>query len=218
VAGRLATAALARPPLVRGALVVVVLAALLAAVVGGSTGAVAPAAADAGLPQNRPVRVGGEPLAVLAEGGADQAVGRPAPELRGASFDGTPVAVTRDGIPKALVFLAHWCPHCQEEVPVLVRWLGNGRLPPGVELYAVSTAVRPELPGYPPSAWLRQARWPAPVLADDPQGSAAAAFGLSGFPFFVLVDGEGRVAARASGEQSPRDLDRLLARIAPAAR
>ena len=219
---RLATGALARPgagpPLVRGAVAVVVLAALLAGVVGGRTGVVPRATADADLPQNRPVQVGGEPLAVLEETGADQAVGRTAPELRGASFDGTPVTVTRDGTPKAVVFLAHWCPHCQEEVPVLVRWLGNGRLPPGVELYAVSTAVRPELAGYPPSAWLREAGWPAPVLADDPQGSAATAFGLSGFPFFVLLDGQGKVAARASGEQSPRGLDRLLARIAPEAR
>jgi disulfide bond formation protein DsbB/thiol-disulfide isomerase/thioredoxin len=215
---RLTAAALTRPgggpPLVRAALVVVVLAGL----VGGRSGVVATAPADADLPQDRPVQVGGEPLAVLEENGADQAVGRTAPELRGASFDGTPVAVTHDGTPKAVVFLAHWCPHCQEEVPVLVRWLANGRLPPGVELYAVSTAVRPELAGYPPSTWLREAGWPAPVLADDPQGSAAAAFGLSGFPFFVLLDGDGRVAARASGEQSPRDLDRLLASIASAAR
>ena len=101
---------------------------------------------------------------------------------------------------------------------MLVRWLGNDRLPPGVELVAVSTAVRPEMPGYPPSAWLRQAGWPAPVLADDPQGSAASAFGLSGFPFFVLLDGRGTVVARVSGEQPPRYLDRLLARIPPTAR
>jgi hypothetical protein len=38
------------------------------------------------------------------------------------------------------------------------------------------------------------------------------------FPFFVLLDGRGTVVARASGEQSPRDLDRLLARIPPTAR
>jgi hypothetical protein len=55
------------------------------------------------------------------------------------------------------------------------------------------------------------------VLA-DPQGSAASAFGLSGFRFFVLLDGRGMVVGRASGEQSPRDLDRLLARIPPTAR
>jgi hypothetical protein len=101
---------------------------------------------------------------------------------------------------------------------VLVRWLDNGRLPPGVRLYAVATAVRPGLPGYPPSGWLRQAGWPAPVLADDPAGSAASAFGLSGYPFFVLLDGGGRVVARASGERSPRELDRLFARLAPGGR
>jgi cytochrome c biogenesis protein CcmG/thiol:disulfide interchange protein DsbE len=218
--GRLAGAAVARPPgglpLVQGTLVVIVVAALAAGALTGIAGRddrVAGAATD--LPQTRPLRVAGEPLPGLGEGGADQAVGRTAPELRGASFDGRPVTIARDGTPTALVFLAHWCPHCRAELPVLVRWLDNGRLPSGVRFYAVSTAVRPGLPGYPPSGWLREAGWPAPVLADDPAGSAATAFGLSGYPFFVLVDGRGRVVARASGEQTPRDLDRLLARLTP---
>jgi disulfide bond formation protein DsbB/thiol-disulfide isomerase/thioredoxin len=215
--GRLAGAVLARPggglPLLRVALVVIVVAALAAGAISGRGGGEAGAASD--LPQARPLKVSGEPLPSLGEGGADPAVGRPAPELRGASFDGAPLAITRDGTPKALVFLAHWCPHCRAELPVLVRWLDNGRLPAGVRLYAVSTAVRPDLPAYPPSGWLRQAGWPTPVLADDPAGSAASAFGLSGYPFFVLVDGRGQVVARASGEQSPRQLDRLLERLAP---
>jgi disulfide bond formation protein DsbB len=203
-------------PLVRGTLAVIVVAALAAGALTGIAGrgdGVAGTATD--LPQARPLRVAGEPLPVLGEDGADPAAGRRAPELRGASFDGRPVTIARDGTPKALVFLAHWCPHCRSELPVLLRWLDNGRLPSGVRLYAVSTAVRPGLPGYPPSGWLREAGWPAPVLADDQAGSAATAFGLSGYPFFVLVDGRGRVVARASGEQTPRDLDRLFARLAP---
>jgi cytochrome c biogenesis protein CcmG/thiol:disulfide interchange protein DsbE len=211
--------AAARPtgglPLVRGTLAVIVAAALAAGAltaVAGRDDGVTGTATD--LPQARPLRVSGEPLPALGEDGADPAAGRPAPELWGASFDGRPVTIARDGAPKALVFLAHWCPHCRAELPVLVRWLDNGRLPSGVRLYAVSTAVRPGLPGYPPSGWLREAGWPAPVLADDQAGSAATAFGLSGYPFFVLVDGRGRVVARASGEQTPRDLDRLVARLA----
>jgi disulfide bond formation protein DsbB len=218
--GRLAAAVAARPPgglpLLQGTLVVVVVAALAAGaftgIAGRNDGATGTAA---DLPQTRPLRVVGEPLPGLGENGPDPAVGRAAPELRGASFDGRPVTIARDGTPKALVFLAHWCPHCHAELPVLVRWLDNGRLPSGVRLYAVSTAVRPGLPGYPPSGWLREGGWPAPVLADDPAGNAATAFGLSGYPFFVLLDGRERVVARASGEHTPRDLDRLLARLSP---
>jgi cytochrome c biogenesis protein CcmG/thiol:disulfide interchange protein DsbE len=214
---RLAVAAVARPPgglpLVRGTLVVLVVAALAAVALTGTAGRDGVAGAATDLPQTRPLRVAGEPLPVLGADGPDPAVGRAAPELRGASFDGRPLAITRDGTPKALVFLAHWCPHCRAELPVLVRWLDNGRLPSRVRLYAVSTAVRPGVPGYPPSGWLREGGWPAPVLADDPAGSAATAFGLSGYPFFVLLDGRGRVVARAGGEHTPRDLDRLLARL-----
>jgi disulfide bond formation protein DsbB/thiol-disulfide isomerase/thioredoxin len=217
---RLAAAAVTRPagglPLVQAALVVIVVAALAAGAASGRGDAAASSGGEE--PQARPLQVRGEPLPPLGQAGADPAAGRTAPELRGASFDGRPVAITRDGSPKALVFLAHWCPHCRAELPLLVRWLDNGRLPAGVRLYAVATAVRPGLPGYPPSGWLRRAGWPAPVLADDPAGSAAGAFGLSGYPFFVLLDGRGRVVARASGERSPRELDRLFARLQPAGR
>ena len=37
-------------------------------------------------------------------------------------------------------------------------------------------------------------------------------FGLTGYPYFVAVDGEGRVAARDSGELSVPELEALVAR------
>lgn len=200
-----------RVPLVPVALALVALAALAAVALtrpGTTTGA-----GGANLAQTRPVRVTGTPLPRLDPSSRpDPAVGRAAPELRGASFDGHPVTVTH-GTPTAVVFLAHWCPHCQREVPVLVRWLDAGRLPAGVKLVAVATATDPDLPNYPPSAWLQRQHWPAPVLADDGQGSAATAFGLPAFPYFVLLDGNGHVVARSSGELTPKALDQLFAKL-----
>jgi hypothetical protein len=38
----------------------------------------------------------------------DTAPGLPMPEVTGESFDGTPVSITNDGQPKAILFLAHW--------------------------------------------------------------------------------------------------------------
>ena len=37
-------------------------------------------------------------------------------------------------------------------------------------------------------------------MADDAEGTAAAAYGLQGFPFLVLVDADGNVTMRTSGE------------------
>ncbi len=54
------------------------------------------------------VTVSGVALARLPEQGGDPAVGQPAPEVTGISFDGTSVAIVNDGRPKALIFLAHW--------------------------------------------------------------------------------------------------------------
>ena len=78
----------------------------------------------------------------------------------------------------------------------------------------VSTAVDRARPNWPPSTWLREAGLTAPVLADDEQGSAGSAYGLSAFPFFTAVDAEGKVVARDSGELSPAQLDQLAARLA----
>lgn len=164
----------------------------------------------AGLEQTRPVSVEGDPLARYRAGGADPAVGTAAPEVQGATFDGTPVAITADGRPKVLVFLAHWCPHCQREVPVLAGWLaGNG--PPGdVDIYGVATSTSSERPNYPPSEWLREEGFTVPTLADDGQGSAAVAFGLSSFPYYVVLDGDHQVLARGSGELSIEQWESLV--------
>ncbi|HEX2047960.1 MAG TPA: TlpA disulfide reductase family protein [Acidimicrobiales bacterium] len=118
--------------------------------------------------------------------------------------------IARDGKPKLVMFLAHWCPHCQAEVPVLVDWASAGQ-PQGVDLVAVSTAVDRARPDYPPSAWLEREGWTIPTVADDADGTAAAAFGLTGYPYFVAVTGDGKVAARASGEQTVSRLAALAA-------
>ena len=40
--------------------------------------------------------------------------------------------------------------------------------------------------------------WAAEQLYDDEAGTAAAAYGLSGFPFLVFVDADGQVVRRLS--------------------
>jgi len=155
-------------------------------------------AAAAAIEQNRPVQVSGNPLPKLTTG-PDAAVGAVIPELRGASFDGTSVDVTRNGQAKLVLFVAHWCPVCQREVRLLTDFLRTNPLPAGVQLVAVSTATDPNKPNSPPSSWLADERWPGPVLADSVDSAAAQAFGVSGFPYFVAVDGNGHVVERTKG-------------------
>jgi len=59
--------------------------------------------------QSAPVTITGEALPAYEQGGeSDPAVGLPAPEVAGVSFDGTEVSIADDGRPKVLFFLAHW--------------------------------------------------------------------------------------------------------------
>jgi thiol-disulfide isomerase/thioredoxin len=111
------------------------------------------------------------------------------------------------------LFVAHWCPHCQREVPLLASNLNTTPLPSGVEMITISTGVNAAAPNYPPSQWLKGVQWPTPVIADDAQSSAAQAFGLSAYPYFVFVDANNKVVARASGEMTMPDFRTAVGRL-----
>jgi thiol-disulfide isomerase/thioredoxin len=173
---------------------------LLVAAIVSSGGSDEKESSAQGVEEIRPVTVTGTALPEFEPGGADSAVGQTIPEVKGQSFDGSPVTIGNDGRSKLIVFVAHWCPHCQKEIPLLADWLKSNSLPGGVDLYTVSTGVTDKRPNYPPSKWLEKEGWTAKTLADSAEQQAADAFGLSAFPYFVAVDGSGKVVARTSGE------------------
>ena len=158
--------------------------------------------------QTRPVSVAGEALPPLADN--DTAVGAAMPEVSGESFEGASVAIESDGTPKMIIFLAHWCPHCQAEVPVIQSWLEAEGMPAGVDVVSVATATDPAQPNYPPSEWLEREGWTVPVLVDDAASSAGAAFGVNSYPFFAFVDGDGNIEHRVSGELSIDQIEAIL--------
>lgn len=171
---------------------------------------------DAEQPVAAAPTVSGQPLPVFNTGGDDPAIGMLAPTVDGIDFDGDTVRIDHDGIAKAIVFLAHWCPHCQAEVPVVQEWLDQRGLPEGVQLYSVSTSVDPARPNYPPAEWLRDEGWTVPLITDDVRSSVADAYGLSAFPFWVFVNADGTVAGRTSGELPPDALQDVVGQLTPA--
>jgi thiol-disulfide isomerase/thioredoxin len=187
-----------------GILVVIGVAAVIA-VAGGSDGGGAPATAH----ETANVTVDGKQLPVYTASGRDAAVGATIPTLHGMSFDGSPVIIAPNGKPQAIVFLWHACPHCQAEVPRLVTLAKQGKLD-GVDVTAVTTQTSPDYPNYPPSAWLEREQWPYPVMADSQTETAARAYGISAFPYFVFVDAQGRVVGRATGEIAPDSLTKIF--------
>ena len=161
--------------------------------------------------QNQPVTVGGAVLPPLADPASDPAVGTPAPGLEGRTFDGTTVNITPgDGQAYMVVFLAHWCPHCNAEIPRLVSWFESGRVPENLRVVGISTAVASDRPNYPPSEWIVETKWPWEIMADSAEVTAAEAYGVSGFPFFAVIGEDGLVKVRASGELEAEELERIV--------
>jgi thiol-disulfide isomerase/thioredoxin len=160
----------------------------------------------------RPVTVTGTPLPPLDD--ADEAIGTIVPTVAGESFDGTPVEIDPGEGHTMVVVLAHWCPHCNDEIPRLIQLQEDGRLPSDLRIVGVSTAVNADLPNFPPSEWIVDKGWPWEVLVDgvDADGAfvAAAAYGINGFPFITVFDSNGAVTARWSGES---DVDELAEKI-----
>ena len=142
------------------------------------------------------VTVLGDPIPV------DPEIGYLAPSFKAQLNDGSELVTidTADGTVRLIGFFAHWCPHCQREVPRVSKWLEENGVPTEIEILAVSTAVREGTPNYPPSEWFVKERWPTDIFVDNQDNDLAAAYGLAGFPYWVLVDATGRVAHRSSGE------------------
>lgn len=159
------------------------------------------------------VKIFGESLSLYDGTTVDSSLGVMAPIMKGKGFGGNTVNVS-PGTPTLLVFLAHWCPHCQKEVPQLVKWYESGKVPVDLDIIAVATATTIEAPNYPPSIWLAGEKWPAlwPVMVDTKEGAAGAAYGLAGFPYFVLLDAEGKVVGRSSGQLSGQELEQFIGR------
>lgn len=152
------------------------------------------------------VEATGEILSALEDPDNDPARGAVAPVLNGFAFDGTPLTIAPTGKPKMVVFLAHWCSHCNAEVPRLIEWKDSGTMPGDMEVIGVSTGARNDAPNWPPSQWVVDKGWPWPVMADSEDQGAALAFGVSGYPGLILLDGDGKVLARRSGEASIDEL------------
>lgn len=166
------------------------------------------------------VQIEGTPLPRL-EGGTDPAIGMTVPSLTGFDFEGNAVSVTNDGRGKIIFFVAHWCPYCREELPVVRDWFGTTDLPPDVDLYSVSTLTDFTRGNYPPRTWFEQESWNVPLIVDDALDSAANAFGLNAVPYWVLVSPDGTLAGRGAGGGVPAETltsiaDGLSASAAPA--
>lgn len=157
------------------------------------------------------VTVEGESLPFFDSSAADPAVGLTAPTVSGEDLDGNAITIGPSDTAKIIVMLAHWCPHCQAEVPVIQDWVDSGRVPEGVELYGVTVLTNRLRDGstWPPSEWLEEEGWTIPTIKDDEGGSLVSAYGLTSTPTYVVLGPDNENLGRLAGEIGVSGLEAL---------
>jgi thiol-disulfide isomerase/thioredoxin len=118
-------------------------------------------------------------------------VGAAAPPLSLGAYRGTPPTQLADGNPHLLFFWATWCGVCKASLPELDAFAQER----GVQVVAITDEGAPLLDPF-------FAKWKGPfpaTVATDVDRRAFMAYGVSGMPTFVLVDGAGNVQSYAVG-------------------
>lgn len=133
--------------------------------------------------------------------GTDPDIGKIVPKIVTRDFDDKEVTIEPGKKPYAIAFLAHWCSHCQREVPKLVELKSSGQIPDNVEIVAVATGTDKSRVNYPPSTWLETENWPWRVAADTSESEIGSKLGVVGYPYVIYVNADGTIFKRTSGEQ-----------------
>jgi cell division protein FtsB len=174
------------------------------------------------------VEAGSSPVAIQAQAGngnlpayegsdndAAVASAMELPDISGPEYySGEQVDYPAGSNGKARVWLiwAHWCPHCQNELPDLNSWWPeNASRFPDIELVTVTSAID-ETRGNPLDAYLDSSQFSFPVIVDE-TGAVSAKFGTTAFPFWVVTDTEGRVVFRIAGELGIDNVDQIFAQL-----
>lgn len=148
------------------------------------------------------VTVEGDNLPFFDSSAADPAVGLTAPTVIGEDWNGNEIEIGPSESAKIVVMLAHWCPHCQAEVPVIQDWVDSGGLPEGVELYGTTVLTNRLRDGstWPPSEWLEDEGWTSATVMDDEGGSIVSAYGMTSTPTYVVLGPDNENLGRLAGE------------------
>ena len=132
--------------------------------------------------------------------GQDTALGLKLNSLSGVHFyDGqTKTFDPADGTARAWLVWAHWCPYCQQELPVVADWHENRAAEyPNLELVSITTSMD-DSAANPLVPYLEASQFTFPVLMDE-SGVLTRQLGVNAFPFWVFTGPDGTVLGRTAG-------------------
>jgi cytochrome c biogenesis protein CcmG/thiol:disulfide interchange protein DsbE len=136
-------------------------------------------------------------------------LGKPAPEVIGPGLDSSTVRLsTYRGQYVVLNFFATWCGPCRAEHDDLLRFTERHAAQGDATVLAVIFDDAPKNV----RTFLEQRGGDWPVL-DDPRGKVSLDFGVRGLPESFLIDRDGVVRAKITGQVTDAGLDRLISEL-----
>ena len=164
---------------------------------------------DGNLPEGE-TTISGDVLPEYAgENDINISVGLQAPSFSGPDQNSEIISLEKNGKSKILLFLAHWCPHCQAEVPVVQEYIDTFGLPADVEVIGILTSIDRSRDNYPPHDWLVKEGWSETQIYDLDR-EIGTAYGLNAFPYWVTLDKDLKVVNRVTGELTPDQITVLI--------
>jgi len=147
------------------------------------------------------VDIDGDPIRIpYPESGPDPAEGLPSPVVTARDYSDQEFVIGAPGRAQVVVFLAHWCPVCDQELPTLRDAIVTGQVPDDVDLVFVTTGLNPGRPNWPPKRWLEDAGLGAvTTVRDDVGDPLMRTFGLGAYPAWAVIDADGTLLARRQG-------------------
>lgn len=139
---------------------------------------------------------------------------QPAPDVRGTTLDGTPFMLAdHRGEVVVMNVWASWCAPCRAEAPTLAE-VSTAMAPQGVTFVGIDTRDSPATA----ASFVDRFHLSYPSIV-DPDGRIQLLFGDSlppqAIPSTVVIDREGRVAARALGRVDAATLRGLIEPLLP---
>jgi cytochrome c biogenesis protein CcmG/thiol:disulfide interchange protein DsbE len=132
--------------------------------------------------------------------------GTPAPDFSVTAKDGSVLTKANImGKPTMMIFFASWCPHCNNEAPLLKDLATKN---PDVNFVAIGVFDRETAD----DIYKFQSKHDLPFPTYSDGGKAASAYGIYSYPTLMAVDKTGTIKDVEMGEKTPDQLNAILAK------
>ncbi len=137
---------------------------------------------------------------------ASPVAGATAPDFNVVAKDGSTLTRAQIlGKPTLLVFFASWCPHCNNEAPLIKEIAAKN---PDVQVVMIGVGDRET----PSDIYDFQQKHDLPFPTYQDGGKAAAAYGIASYPTIMSVDKGGVIRDVQTGEKSTTELNSMIGR------